>query len=234
MISIEEIDAGLTKAAIVFNYRLDQTEIEIIHELLNLKRWTPWSFIQAIDACIAELEWMPKPKQILDRYVAPPKVEPEQVRIGTVTESDNAEIEAMIAKIDNPHLRVVCRKFVGNYPTDQHLYEHRYRCCQCLDSGTIEVYDPRGSYQAAREGTLDPASLRSMMVACHCEEGDRQHETKQNPKKGECKRSLTRFDANSMCPVNGIGPEEQAAELNAFMQEKWTPRNYHSEFSDWA
>lgn len=99
-----------------------------------------------------------------------------------------------------------------------------YKCLQCQDRGVVWVYHPM-AYGPIRKGEFDAAKhVNEIVVACYCDQG-KQH---QRPKTQTSCHPLMLFDANRMLPVS------TADDLVDFVANRYRPRNYHDEFSEFA
>ena len=221
MLEREIIHRGLNKLGKIFNKDISGDDVQIIYEILNSKDWTEWEFETAVEACVIECKFFPRPAELLERWQKDPaKIsDPEFVPFQR-TESDDQEIEDLIeSSITNQHLKDVCRRIVFRTPAA--TYEPRIYCQTCDDKGLIEVYHPHTCHKA-KARKLDVPSIRTVTVSCHCDRGPITSES-------SSRKPMRLFDKAKMPRVTEIAPTLQLAEVTAFYD-----KSVANDFADWS
>jgi hypothetical protein len=97
--------------------------------------------------------------------------------------------------------------------------EQRFKCLDCRDSGSIEVYHPM-AYKPIKDGEFSVSKhLRTCLVACTCDSGTVMA-TERRYKSGSTDRIVKgypRFDPRKMQPMQATRIEEQVVELTHFV-----------------
>lgn len=200
---------------------------------MKRQNWSAWSFLRAIDLCIEQCRFMPRPNDILERYVGKPKEKPKRLeRISARSESEDDEIEQLIqTTLKTERLRQQCRQFIRTDYVNRHQWQPA--CDQCQDTGSVAVYHPR-SANLARTNQLTEAALLTCVVACHCQTGQglAEHEATATNSNGNPRfaRPIPAFDATRMLVIDyRLDTAGQVKQC----QEKYQ-RSDANDFADWS
>ena len=107
--------------------------------------------------------------------------------------------------------------------------EPTFRCLQCRDRGTIEVYTPSTCRKANAE-TLTTSDLRTWMVACRCEAGQQFQDDGESHERNRC-RKLMKFEP-WMVSVEKITSEEMVDEIELHYKSRKQLQGV-GDFDDW-
>lgn len=112
--------------------------------------------------------------------------------------------------------------------------EQRFKCLDCRDSGSIEVYHPM-AYKPIKDGEFSVSKhLRTCLAACTCDEGTVMA-TERRYKSGSADRIVKgypRFNPTKMQPMQATRIEEQVVELTHFVLNDFQ-ENKFSGFEDY-
>lgn len=174
------------------------TEMMLETYFLEFKSWTEEQFFEAMRRCRQDLDFFPTIHQIRERFPSKKKlvsVEPAglitqepkvqssslEANVNALTDEEIVEYLCKYGLEEEPALMAL-KRFRANQespfyrslikdaisPNWNEHNERTFRCLDCKDRGSVEVYTSR-TCLLARNEQLRPEGIRTWMVVCRCQ-----------------------------------------------------------------